>query len=36
MSHTTGVPDSTSFFAALMVVAMPMASSRLKMKGLKS
>ena len=28
MSHTTGVPDSTSFFAALMVVAMPIASRR--------
>ncbi len=36
MSHTTGVPDSTSFFAALMVVAMPIASSREKMKGLNS
>jgi hypothetical protein len=31
-----GVPDSTSFFAALMVVAMPMASRREKMKGLNS
>ena len=36
MSQTTGVPDSTSFFAALIVVAMPMASRREKMKGLNS
>jgi hypothetical protein len=36
MSHTTGVPASTSFLAALMVVAMPIASRREKMKGLNS
>ena len=36
MSQTTGVPDSTSFFAALIVVAMPIASRREKMNGLKS
>ena len=36
MSHTTAEPLSTSFLAALMVVAMPMASRREKMKGLKS
>ena len=36
MSQTTGVPDSTSFFAALIVVAMPMASRREKMNGLNS
>ena len=36
MSQTTGVPDSTSFFAALMVVAIPIASRREKMKGLNS
>ena len=36
MSQTTGVPDSTSFFAALIVVAMPIASRREKMKGLNS
>ena len=36
MSQTTGVPDSTSFLAALMVVAMPMASRRAKMKGLNN
>ena len=35
MSHTTGVPDSTSFLAALIVVAMPMASRREKMKRLE-
>ena len=36
MSHTTAVPDSTSFLAALMVVAMPMASKREKMNGLNN
>ncbi|CFU91600.1 Uncharacterised protein [Bordetella pertussis] len=36
MSHTTGSWLSTSFLAALMVVARPIISRRLKMNGLNS
>ena len=35
MSHTTGVPASTNFFAALMVVAMPIAFQTAEDEGLE-